>query len=65
MGYVQTVTLAGGPKHGEVFTYPEPLPRVFVYQRKTESGWVSDNYHRVGTTLTYSCVATGMMRDGR
>ena len=54
MGVKQTLLLHGGPKHDQRITYSEPLPNTIVYQRKTDSGWLCDNYYRVGNSHVYN-----------
>ena len=54
MGVKQTLHLHGGPKHDQQIIYAEPLPNTIVYQRKTDTGWVADNYYRVGQSHIYN-----------
>ena len=54
MGARQRLTLHGGPKHDQIIEYGEPLPNTIVYQRKTDTGWICDNYYRIGQSHIYN-----------
>jgi len=54
MGAIRRVTMAGGPKDGRTYPFPEPLPRVFCFQQFTiETGWLVHEYGRADR-LVYS-----------
>jgi hypothetical protein len=53
---VITIRMDGGPKHGRTYRYPEPLPRVVVFQQKTDTGYVFIDYRRRQNTAIYDHV---------
>lgn len=56
-----TITLTGGPRHGETHWYTTPLPDILCFQRREPHGhgWVTDNYQRdTDTSYTYTYLAT-------
>lgn len=49
------MTMVGGPKDGQSFWYPNPLPNVVTFQ-SFNGGWHNDDYRRRPNTLYYDHV---------